>query len=161
MRRMGETQHKGVFMYFDKPGKENTANTLALALDRAKQLGLEEVVVASTKGETARQAIALFQGFKVVVITFLLLLFGEIIPKILGEALPEPIASFLSPALAVVRRVMRPVVLLVQGLIFWARPRQRVTPGRRCTTTPTGSSMERLSVVVKLWSSRIRPHGRG
>ena len=57
-------------MYFDKPGKENTAQTLALAFERGRKLGLKEVVVASTKGETARQAIDLFQGFKVVVVTY-------------------------------------------------------------------------------------------
>lgn len=57
-------------MYFDKPGKENTVQTLALAHERGKELGLEEVVVASTKGETARQAIDLFKGFKVVVVTY-------------------------------------------------------------------------------------------
>ena len=57
-------------MYFDKPGKENTAQTLALAFERGRELGLKEVVVASTKGETARQAIDLFQGFKVVVVTY-------------------------------------------------------------------------------------------
>jgi uncharacterized protein len=57
-------------MYFEKPGKENTPQTLALAFERGRALGLKEVVVASTKGETARQAIDLFRGFKVVVVTY-------------------------------------------------------------------------------------------
>ena len=37
-------------MYFDKPGKVNTEQTLKLAYERGKELGLNEVVVASTKG---------------------------------------------------------------------------------------------------------------
>lgn len=57
-------------MYFETPGKENTSQTLALAFDRGRALGLKEVVVASTKGETARLAIDLFRGFKVVVVTY-------------------------------------------------------------------------------------------
>ena len=62
--------------------------------------------------------------------TVLIIAFGEIVPKVLGEALPEPIAGFLAPALVVVRRVMSPLVVLMQGLIFWARPRSRVSPGQ-------------------------------
>ena len=35
-------------MYFDKPGKDNTDQTLKLAAERGKELGMEEVVVASS-----------------------------------------------------------------------------------------------------------------
>ena len=34
-------------MYFDKPGKDNTDQTLKLAAERGKELGLEEVVASS------------------------------------------------------------------------------------------------------------------
>jgi len=37
-------------MFFDKPGKDNTEQTLNLAFERGKELGLNEVVLASTKG---------------------------------------------------------------------------------------------------------------
>jgi len=57
-------------MYFDKPGKENTRQTLELAYERGQALGLKEVVVASTKGDTAFQAVEIFKAFKVVVVTY-------------------------------------------------------------------------------------------
>lgn len=57
-------------MYFDKPGKVNTEETLKMAYIRGKELGLKEVVVASTKGDTAYKAIELFKGFKIVVVTY-------------------------------------------------------------------------------------------
>jgi hypothetical protein len=57
-------------MYFDRQGKENTIKTLSLAYERAKELGIDEVVVASTKGDTAYQALELFRGVKVVAVTY-------------------------------------------------------------------------------------------
>jgi hypothetical protein len=57
-------------MYFDKPGKENTDQTLKIAADRGKQLGIKEVVVASTSGETAYKAIEVLRGFKLTVVTY-------------------------------------------------------------------------------------------
>ena len=47
-------------MYFDKPGKDNTQQTLKLAAQRAKELEIKEVVVASTAGYTAHKAIEIF-----------------------------------------------------------------------------------------------------
>jgi len=35
-------------IYFDKPGKDNTDQTLKLAADRGQELGIEEAVVALT-----------------------------------------------------------------------------------------------------------------
>jgi uncharacterized protein len=57
-------------MYFDQAGKTNTAQTLALAYQRGRDLGLREVVLASTKGDTAYQAHAIFKEFKIVVVTY-------------------------------------------------------------------------------------------
>lgn len=57
-------------MYFDKPGKGNTEQVLTLAFERAGVLGLDEVVVASTTGDTAYHAHKIFQGFKIVVVTY-------------------------------------------------------------------------------------------
>ncbi len=58
------------FMYFEKPGKVNTEETLKLAYDRGKSLGLNEVVVASTKGDTACKALEIFKGFNIVSVTY-------------------------------------------------------------------------------------------
>ena len=40
---------KEVNMYFDKPGQDNTDQTLRFAADRGRELGLKEVVVASSR----------------------------------------------------------------------------------------------------------------
>ncbi|HEY97436.1 MAG TPA: hypothetical protein G4O16_04570 [Dehalococcoidia bacterium] len=56
--------------YFDKPGgEENTSKTLALARQRADELGIKTVVVASTVGGTAVKAVDIFTGLKVVIVT--------------------------------------------------------------------------------------------
>ncbi|MBR1368879.1 hypothetical protein RJ53_04865 [Methanocalculus chunghsingensis] len=39
--------------YFDKPGKENTADVVHLAVERARLLNCTQIVVASTSGKTA------------------------------------------------------------------------------------------------------------
>ncbi len=57
-------------MYFEKPGKINTNETLKYAYDRGKELGLNEVVVASTTGDTGYKALEIFNGFKVTVVTY-------------------------------------------------------------------------------------------
>ena len=56
-------------IYFDKPGKQNTVRTLEVAKQRADELGIRTVLVASTRGETGVQAARLFQGYDVVVVT--------------------------------------------------------------------------------------------
>jgi len=57
-------------MYFEKSGQENTDQTLVAACSRGKALGLNEVIVASTTGETAFKAIDIFKGFTVTVVTY-------------------------------------------------------------------------------------------
>ena len=47
-------------MYFETSGRINTKNTASLALKAAKDLGIENIVVASNTGETA----LLFGGFQ-------------------------------------------------------------------------------------------------
>lgn len=57
--------------YFEKPGEENTEETLKLAFDRAKELGIKYVVLASSYGETAKKALKyLSDGMKLVVVTY-------------------------------------------------------------------------------------------
>lgn len=57
-------------MYFDEPGQINTEQTLKLAFDRGSDLGLNEVVLASTTGETAYKALDIFKGFHIVAVTY-------------------------------------------------------------------------------------------
>lgn len=54
--------------YFDKPGTANTEAVLRLARERADQRGIRQIVVASTRGDTALKAIEVFAGFKLVVV---------------------------------------------------------------------------------------------
>ncbi len=49
-------------VYFEKPGKENTEETLKLALDRAQARGISKIVLASTWGDTARLAAERWAG---------------------------------------------------------------------------------------------------
>jgi len=57
-------------MYFDKPGKNNTVKTLGLAFARGKDLGLDEVVLATSKGDTAYKALDIFTGFSITAVTY-------------------------------------------------------------------------------------------
>ena len=73
----GDTNEEGKTMseitvqsvYFDQPGPQNTARTLEIAKQRAEELGIRAVLVASTRGETGVQAAQLFQGYNLVVVT--------------------------------------------------------------------------------------------
>ena len=48
-------------IYFEKKGKQNTETTLRLARARAEELGVRQVVLASTHGYTALQAAEVFR----------------------------------------------------------------------------------------------------
>ena len=56
-------------VYFDKPGSENTDEVLRIARQRADELGIKTVALASTKGDTAVRAAEVFKGLKVVCVT--------------------------------------------------------------------------------------------
>jgi len=56
-------------VYFENPGSENTDETLRIARLRAEELGIKNVVVASTTGDTAVRAMDAFQGLRVIVVT--------------------------------------------------------------------------------------------
>jgi len=49
-------------IYFEKPGKENTSNVIRLTKERAQARGIKKVVVASTRGDTARAAAESLEG---------------------------------------------------------------------------------------------------
>ncbi len=57
-------------MYFEEKGKINTRQTLQLAYERGKALGLNEVVLATTSGDTAYEAKKIFEGFKITAVTY-------------------------------------------------------------------------------------------
>ena len=57
-------------MYFDKPGKDNTIKTLEQGFARGMELGLNEVVLATSKGDTAYQALDIFTGFTITAVTY-------------------------------------------------------------------------------------------
>jgi uncharacterized protein len=56
-------------VYFENPGPENTETTLELAFKKAKETGIKDVVVASTKGETGIKTAKIFKGFNLVVVS--------------------------------------------------------------------------------------------
>lgn len=51
--------------YFETRGKVNTEETLSIAKERARALGIKQIVVASTYGETGRRAIEFFKDMDV------------------------------------------------------------------------------------------------
>jgi uncharacterized protein len=57
--------------YFDAPGKQNTPDCTRFAIERAKELGLSRIVVASTSGETALAFLEAMKGsgLKLIVVT--------------------------------------------------------------------------------------------
>ena len=59
-------------LYFDQPGPANTDATIAAAVQRAEELGLRFLVVASTTGDTAEQLRAAVGGrdMRVVCVTY-------------------------------------------------------------------------------------------
>ncbi len=56
-------------VYFEKMGQENTDATLKLAKKRAEELGIDTVVVASSRGETGVRAVKILKGLKVIIIS--------------------------------------------------------------------------------------------
>lgn len=56
-------------VYFNKPGENNTEAVLTLARKRAEELGIRDIVVASTTGKTGARASEVFKGFNLIVVT--------------------------------------------------------------------------------------------
>ena len=55
--------------YFAETGQTNTGRTLQLARARAKELGIDKVIAATTSGATGVQAVEVLRGLEVVVVT--------------------------------------------------------------------------------------------
>jgi uncharacterized protein len=58
--------------YFEQPGDENTEKTFQLVIERAKARGIRKVVLASTRGETAKLPAERFagSGVKLIVVPY-------------------------------------------------------------------------------------------
>jgi len=46
--------------YFDEPGEENTAAVLNIARERAKELGISQILIPSVRGATAEKSLDFF-----------------------------------------------------------------------------------------------------
>jgi hypothetical protein len=55
--------------YFEKPGPENTEETLKLAKKRAKELNIKNIIVATTSGETGAKASKLFKDYNLIIVS--------------------------------------------------------------------------------------------
>ena len=60
---------EGKIVYFDKPGKDNTEETLSIASKRAEELGISTIIVATTVGDTGVRASEVFRDKRVIVVT--------------------------------------------------------------------------------------------
>lgn len=56
-----------MILHFDKKGKQNTAQTVELAINRAKELNINHIVVATNSGATAKEFLA--SGLQIVAVT--------------------------------------------------------------------------------------------
>ena len=55
--------------YFEKAGKENTEVVFRIAKQRAKELGIKTILVASSTGGTAVKAVEALSGYRLVIVT--------------------------------------------------------------------------------------------
>jgi hypothetical protein len=56
-------------VYFKRPGQDNTEEVLSIVAQRAKELDIKTVLVASTHGDTAMQATVALKDLRVIVVT--------------------------------------------------------------------------------------------
>jgi hypothetical protein len=59
---------KKSIIYFPNPGN-HTEETLKASKERATELGIKDIVVASTEGTTALKAVKVFKGYNIVIVT--------------------------------------------------------------------------------------------
>ena len=56
-------------VYFENTGVENTEATLRIVRQRAGELGIRNIVLASTRGNSAVRALGILEGLRVIVVT--------------------------------------------------------------------------------------------
>jgi hypothetical protein len=76
--------------YFSNPGDVNTDETLKVTKERAEELGIRDIVVASTRGGTGLKTVEVFKGYNVVVVTHVTGLRGPGVQE-LSEEIAEQI----------------------------------------------------------------------
>lgn len=60
---------KKPILYFPQPGKHNTQPTIQMAKERADELGIKDIVVATTRGNAGLITAEVFEGYNVVIVT--------------------------------------------------------------------------------------------
>ena len=60
---------EGKIVYFDKPGQDNTDETLRIVKERAQELGISTIVLATTVGGTAVRSIEALSGLRIIAVT--------------------------------------------------------------------------------------------
>jgi len=98
-------------VYFEKLGSENTDKTLALAYQRAKELGIKKIVVASSTGDTGVRALKLFKDVQTIIVTHSI---GDIVPN--ASRFAEEHRRFLDENGAITVRTTDPVVGICETL---------------------------------------------
>ena len=59
----------GKIVYFEKTGPENTEAALRIAKQRAEELGIKTILVASTTGSVAVKAVEILKGLRVIFVS--------------------------------------------------------------------------------------------
>ncbi|MCR6692017.1 MAG: hypothetical protein MRT15_06485 [archaeon YNP-LCB-003-016] len=72
-------------VYFNEPGPQNTDETLRLAKERADELGIKTIVVASSTGETGVKASEIFKGYNLIVVSHVAWFKGPNVEEFLSE----------------------------------------------------------------------------
>ena len=54
--------------YFENPGPENTRKVLELVKERASETGIDTIILASTRGDTAKKTMDLLDGNKLIIV---------------------------------------------------------------------------------------------
>jgi len=69
--RGGDSLMRKDIYYFEESGPENTEQTIEIAYKRAKELDIDQIVIASTHGQTAHKVLDAFENLesKIVVVT--------------------------------------------------------------------------------------------
>jgi len=75
--------------YFETPGRDNTEDTLRLAAERARDRGISKIVLASTRGDTARLAIERFAGTNIKMVVVPHQYGFDETPRFPAELIPE------------------------------------------------------------------------
>jgi len=65
---LGDILPKKEILYYESTGEINTEETLKAAKERADKLGIKNLVLASSRGNTGVKAVEIFKGYNVVVV---------------------------------------------------------------------------------------------